>query len=335
MVEPFTIDHGGRVILKDDHQAIIKKATDRGRMTTGDDPKHVHRYQRHKQSKVPPEVPNLSDTDPLSDMDDNVEEPPTAAMAVSDKRLPDPKSFTEAMKSTEADLWRLAIEEEKASLEQKHTWDIVSTPKDVKPITSKFVFKRKYGPDGQVTRHKARLVARGFQQEEGIDYEETFAAVVKPASYRILFALAAIYGWSIHQADVKTAFLNSSLPKPVYMRPPKGVDLPRCRCFLVLRAIYGLKQSPRAWYQKFRDAIQTWGWRTSAYDPCVFIQDDVRLILQLHVDDMTIFGSNLQAILDFKAQLTETFLITDEGECSWYLGMHVEQKLGEVHIHQQ
>ena len=70
------------------------------------------------------------------------------------------------------------------------------------------------------------------------------AAVVKPASYRILFALAAIYSWRIHQADVKTAFLNSSLPKPVHMWDPKGIDLPRGMCFLVLRAIYGLKQSP-------------------------------------------------------------------------------------------
>jgi hypothetical protein len=185
-----------------------------------------------------------------------------------------------------------------------------------------------------VSRHKARLVARGFQQEEGIDNEETFAAVVKPASYRILFAIAAIYSWLIHQADVKTAFLNSSLPKPVHMRAPKGIDLPRGMCFLVLRAIYGLKQSPREWYQKFKDTMQGWGWRISAYDPCVFIDDNTGLILQLHVDDMTVFGSNLQAILK-KAQLSETFQITDEGECSWYLGMHVEQKTREIRIHQK
>jgi hypothetical protein len=95
------------------------------------------------------------------------------------------------------------------------TWDTVPTPTDVRPITSKLVFKRKYGPDGQVFRHKARLVAGGFQQAEGIDYEGTFAAVVKPASYRILFAIAAIYSWLIHQADVKTAFLNGALPKRV------------------------------------------------------------------------------------------------------------------------
>ena len=106
-----------------------------------------------------------------------------------------------------------AVIEEKSSLGEKHTWDIVPIPKDAKLITSGLIFKRKYGPDGQVDRHKARLVARGFQQEEGIDYEETFAAIVKPASYSILFAIAAIQNWHLHQADVKTAFLNSALAK--------------------------------------------------------------------------------------------------------------------------
>jgi hypothetical protein len=239
------------------------------------------------------------------------------------------------MKSNEANLWREAIRDEKASLEEKHTWDVVPIPKGVKPITSRLIFKRKYGPDGQVSRYKARLVARGFQQEEGIDYEETFAAVVKPASYRILFAIAAILGWPIHQADVKTAFLNSTLSKPVYMKAPKGVEIPRGMCFLVLRAIYGLKQSPREWYQEFKNTIQSWEWRVSAYDPCVFINDSNGLILQLHVDDITIFGSNSQTIVEFKARLSETFRITDEGECSWYLGMHVEQKPGEIRIHQK
>ena len=100
------------------------------------------------------------------------------------------------------------------------------------------------------------MVARGFQQEEGVDYDETFAAVVKPASYRILFALAAIYGWLAHQSDVKTAFLNSSLNKPVYMKPPKGgMELPPGSVLLVRRALYGLKQSPRQWYEKFRDTM--------------------------------------------------------------------------------
>jgi hypothetical protein len=193
----------------------------------------------------------------------------------------------------------------------------------------------KYGPDGKITRHKARLVARGFQQEEGIDYEETFASVVKPASTRILLALAAILSWFVHQGDVKTAFLNSELDKPVYMRAPKDIRLPRGFCLLLTKALYGLKQSPRAWYHKLRNTLVDGGWRMSAYDPCVFINDSTGLILEVHVDDINVMGKDIQTILDFKAQISRTFLMTDEGECSWYLGMHVEQKPEEIRIHQK
>jgi hypothetical protein len=239
------------------------------------------------------------------------------------------------MRSPEAALWRTAVQEEHNSLAEKHTFDVVPLPDKVKPITSRYVFTRKYGADGEVNRHKARLVARGFQQKEGVDYDETFAAVVKPASYRILFALAAIFGWLVHQGDVKTAFLNSSLDKLVYMKPPNGMKLAPGSVLLVLRAIYGLKQSPRAWYQKFRTTLEGWGWRVNAHDPCVFINDTTGLILNLHVDDMVTFGNDLTTVLKFKSQVSEAFLTTDEGECSWYLGMHVEQRPGEIYLHQE
>jgi len=179
------------------------------------------------------------------------------------------------------------------------------------------------------------LVARGFQQEEGIDYEEMFASVVKPASTCILLALAAILFWLIHQGDVKTAFLNSNLDKPVYMRPPKDIKLPHGLCLMVIRALYGLKQSPCAWYQKLQNTLISWGWRMSAYDPCVFINDNTGLILEVHVDDINVMGKDLQIILDFKSQISWAFQMTDEGKCSWYLGMHVEQRPGEVRIHQK
>jgi hypothetical protein len=225
-----------------------------------------------------------------------------------------------------------AKKEELKSHEEKGTWRVVTLPKGVKPVTSRWVNTDKYGPDGQLIKHKSRLVARGFQQEEGID-EETFASVVKPASTRILLALAAILSWPIHQGDVKTAFLNSNLDKPVYMRPPKDIKLPPGFCLMVIRALYGLKQSPRAWYQKLRTTLISWGWRMSAYDPCVFINDSTGLILEVHVDDINVMGRDLQTILEFKSQISQTFQMTDEGECSWYLGMHVEQKTGEIRIH--
>jgi hypothetical protein len=175
----------------------------------------------------------------------------------------------------------------------------------------------------------------GFQQKEGIDFEETFASVVNPTSTRILLTLAAILSWPVHQGDVKAAFLSSNLDKPVYMKPPKDIALPNGFCLIVVRALYGLKQSPRAWYQKLRDTLVGWNWRMSAYDPCVFINDNTGLILEVHVDDINVMGKELQSILEFKSQISSTFQMTDEGECSWYLGMHVEQKPGEIRIHQR
>jgi hypothetical protein len=228
-----------------------------------------------------------------------------------------------------------AKQDELKSHEEKGTWRVVPLPKGIKPVTSRWANTDKYGPDGQLLKHKSRLVARGFQQEEGIDYGETFASVVKPASTRILLALAATLSWLVHQADVKTAFLNSSLDKPVYMKPPKDIKLPHGLCLMVIRALYGLKQSPRAWYQKLRSTLISWGWRMSAYDPCVFINDNTGLILEVHVDDINVMGKNLQIILDFKSQMSRAFQMTDEGECSWYLGMHVEQRPREVYIHQK
>jgi hypothetical protein len=228
-----------------------------------------------------------------------------------------------------------AKKQELKAHEEKGTWKVVPIPEGIKPVTSRWVNTDKYGPDGRLIKHKSRLVARGFQQEEGIDYEETFASVVKPASTRILLALAAILFWHIHQGDVKTAFLNSDLDKPVYMRAPKDIKLPSGFCLMLIKALYGLKQSPRAWYQKLRNTLTGWGWRISAYDPCVFINDSTGLILEVHVDDINIMGKDIQAILDFKTQISRTFPMTDEGECSWYLGMHVEQKPGEIRIHQK
>ena len=350
-LDAYTLDNEGNVVLKDDYQDTLRPAAAR-RPVRGEPPSKKAGQSSSKtwqnellssdsdaDDEFDTRAQYMARTAPSNQVDverrlcaegllteQKSKRQKVAMLASSEKRLPEPATFNQAMKSDEASLWKQAINEEIASLEEKQTWDVVPAPKDAKPITSKFVFKRKYGPDGEVTRHKARLVARGFQQEEGIDYEETFAAVVKPSSYRILFALAAIFGWLAHQGDVKTAFLNSGLEKSVYMRAPQGMEIDAGFVLLVLRAIYGLKQSPRAWYRKFKQTMEGWGWRISAYDPCVFINDETGLILQLHVDDMITFGKNLAAILAFKEQVAKTFPTTDEGECSWYLGMHVDQK---------
>lgn len=196
-------------------------------------------------------------------------------------KLPDPQSYAEAMRAPDAKAWTGAKKTENASLEKNKTYRIVKLPRGARAIISRYVWKRKMDRYGRIKVYKARLVARGFQQREGIDYGETFAAVVKPASFRILFALAARLGWKIHQMDVKTAFLNGDLEHTVYMKPPPGMKLPKGYVLQLLKSLYGLNQSLRAWYEKFRSTIGAWGWRASAHDPCVFINEIKKLFMCL------------------------------------------------------
>jgi hypothetical protein len=250
------------------------------------------------------------------------------------EQLPDPQSYAEAMRAPDAKEFQSAMGREQDSLEKNHVYEVVALPEGARAITSRWVYKRKLDHHGKIKTYKARLVARGFQQQEGIDYTETFAAVVKPSSYRIFFALAAEFGYIIHQMDVKTAFLNGTLQYVVYMKPPPGMKVPRGHVLKLLRSLYGLNQAPRAWYDKFRLTMQGKGWRVSSYDPCVFVHDSKELLLCLWVDDILIAGKNEEQIRDCKKQLAEEFEMTDEGLCSYYLGMHVEQTESSIAVHQ-
>lgn len=113
-----------------------------------------------------------------------------------------------------------AIEKELKCHIDNGTFLETELPKDRRALTARWVFKKKIGQDGTVSQYKARLVARGFQQQEGIDYDEIYSAVAKPASFRVLFALAALLGWKVHQSDVATAFLNGMLDLDIFIKSP-------------------------------------------------------------------------------------------------------------------
>ena len=153
----------------------------------------------------------------------------------------EPSTYQEASLIPE---WQLAMSEELAALDRTGTWDIVPLPSQVVPITSKWVFKIKTKSDGSIERYKARLVARGFQQTQGRDYDETFAPVAHMTTVRTLIAVAASSSWTISQMDVKNAFLHGDLHEEVYMHPPPGVDAPSGYVCRLRRALYGLKQPP-------------------------------------------------------------------------------------------
>ncbi|WVZ52525.1 hypothetical protein U9M48_003573, partial [Paspalum notatum var. saurae] len=193
--------------------------------------------------------------------------------------------------------WQLAMAEEIAALERTSTWDLVPTTSHVRPITCKWVYKVKTRSDGSLERYKARLVARGFQQEHGRDYDETFAPVAHVTTDRALLAVASIREWSISQLDVKNVFLNGELREEVYMQPPPGYSVPEGMVCRLRRSLYGLKQALRAWFQRFVSMVIAAGFSASAHDPALFAHTLSRgRTFLLYVNDMIITGDDPQLL---------------------------------------
>ncbi|WVZ93020.1 hypothetical protein U9M48_039043 [Paspalum notatum var. saurae] len=215
--------------------------------------------------------------------------------------------------------------EEIAALERTGTWDLVPTPSHIRPITCKWVYKVKTRSDGSLKRYKARLVARGFQQEHGRDYDETFAPVAHMTTVRALLAVASVRAWSISQLDVKNAFLNGELREEVYMQPPHGYSVPEGMVCRLRRSLYGLKQAPRVWFQRFASVVIAVGFSASVHDPALFVHTSSRgrTLLLLYVDDMIITGDDPQFIAFVKARLSELFLMSDLGPFRYFLGIEV------------
>ena len=173
-------------------------------------------------------------------------------------------------------------------------------------------------------RYKARLVALGYLQKEGIDYTETFAPVAKMTSIRTLLALVATDDAEIHQMDVKTAFLNGDLEEEIYMNQPqgfitKGKEKMVCRLF---KTIYGLKHSPRAWYKKIDKYFESIGLKKSYADPNIYVlkNDMLYLIIALYVDDLILVSNKLRFLLTTTADLSKSFDMKDLGELHYILG---------------
>ena len=201
------------------------------------------------------------------------------------------------------------------ALERTSTWELVPLPLGAIPITCKWVFKVKTRSDGSVKRYKARLVARGFQQEQGRDYDETFAPVAHMTTVRTLIAVAAVRHWSLFQLDVKNAFLHGDLQQEVYMLPPPGLSSPSGLVCRLRRALYGLKQAPRAWFARFSSAVTAAGFQPSPHDSALFVHSSSRgrTLLPFYVDDMIITGDNPSHVEFVKYHLQQQFQMTDLG----------------------
>ena len=193
--------------------------------------------------------------------------------------------------------------------------------------------------DDTVDRYKARLVAMGFTQEYGIDYEENFSPMAKLSSVRTLIALFATHKWPLFQMDVKNAFLNGELLEEVYMKLPSGYSHPPgfphrvCRLW---QALYGLKQDPRAWFANFSSTISQHGFSGSFFNTALFIRryDHGITILLLYVNDMIITGDDMQGIQDLKHFLSRQFEMKDLGPLNYFLGLEVSSSVDGYYLTQ-
>ncbi|CAI7751006.1 unnamed protein product [Closterium sp. NIES-54] len=235
--------------------------------------------------------------------------------------------------------WKKAMESELKSIEENGTWELVELPEGRKAITSKWLFKIKSDANGNIERYKSRLVAKGYQQKEKVDYKELFAPVVKPTTLRTLLAGAAIKGWVVKQMDVTTAFLNGVLDEEIFMAQPEGFDDGSCRVLRLKKALYGLNQAPRQWYLKLRGVLEEIGFTPSTADHSFFMlgEGEQRSFMVVYVDDILIFSPSSDLVKEVMLKLQDKFKCKALGDVSFYLGLHIERDVEKrcMRVHQR
>ncbi|GJY67779.1 retrovirus-related pol polyprotein from transposon TNT 1-94 [Tanacetum coccineum] len=247
----------------------------------------------------------------------------------------EPKNVKEAMTDP---AWIESMQEELLQFKRLDVWVLVPLPDNIKPLTLKWLFKNKHDEENTVIRNKSRLVVRGYRQEEGIDFEESFAPVARMEAIRIFLAYAAHKSFIVFQMDVKTAFLHGTLKEDVYVCQPEGfidADHPS-HVYKLKKALYGLKQAPRAWYDELSTFLLQNHFFKGTIDPTLFIRrfDDDILVVQVYVDDI-IFGSTHPRYTQLFSDLMKSrFEMSMMGEMTFFLGLQVNQSPRGIFINQ-
>jgi len=246
-----------------------------------------------------------------------------------------PQNVREACKD---ECWVKAMEEELEQIEKNNTWELVRRPRDKNVIGTKWIFKNKLNENGDVIRKKARLVCKGYAQQEGIDFEEIFAPVARLEAIRMFLALSSFQKFKVFQMDMKSTFLNGNLDEEVYIEQPDGFILgndPKLVCRLK-KALYGLKQALRASYYRLDKYLHQQGFikRSTNSNLYIKIDNDKLLIHVLYVDDI-IFGSNEEDMSqNFALVMQKEFLMFVLGELTYFLGLQVQQNKDNIFLSQ-
>ncbi|KAJ9535789.1 hypothetical protein OSB04_un001058 [Centaurea solstitialis] len=247
----------------------------------------------------------------------------------------EPKKAHDAMKDPS---WIEAMQEELLQFVLQHVWDLVDLPSGHRAIGTKWIFRNKKDERGIVIKNKARLVAQGYTQEEGIDYDEVFAPVARIEAIRLFLAYASFKNFKVYQMDVKSAFLYGKIEEEVYVCQPPGFEDPRYpdRVYKLNKALYGLHQAPRAWYDTLSTYLLENDFTRGVIDKTLFIKREKQeiLLVQIYVDDI-IFGSTKSSMCkEFEDLMHKKFKISAMGELTFFLGLQVAQKEDGIFIHQ-
>ncbi|GJY28103.1 putative ribonuclease H-like domain-containing protein, partial [Tanacetum coccineum] len=259
---------------------------------------------------------------------------------VKSQILGDPKSAVQTRskvnKSSRANAFVDAMQEELLQFKIQKLWILIDLPYGKKAIGTKWVYRNKKDERGVVVRNKARLVAQGYRQEEGIDYDEVFAPVARIKAIRIFLAFASYKGFIVYQMDMKSAFLYGTIDEEVYVSQPLGFVDPKFpkKVYKVVKALYDLHQAPKAWYATLSTFLLKNGYRRGTIDKTFFIKKDKNdiMLVRVYVDDI-IFGSTKRSWCDeFEALMKSRFQMSSMGELTFFLGLQVKQKEDGIFI---
>ncbi|PKU63556.1 Retrovirus-related Pol polyprotein from transposon TNT 1-94 [Dendrobium catenatum] len=308
--------------------------------TTTHTPEPTTSTTPYSESIQPTVTPNLHQSKPthhmLTRLKTGISKPKKIFDLAHIVQTPEPNTYNQAAKFEH---WRSAMSQEFQALQAQGTWELVPPQPSMNILGSKWTFRTKYNSDGTIARHKARLVAKGFNQEQGIDYHETFSPVAKMPTIRVLIILALHHNWTIHQLDVSNAFLHGNLSDTVYMSQPPGFQdsmHPGYVCKLK-KALYGLKQSPREWYATLSNHLLNYGFKISPSDHSLLTYKSgaTRIYMLIYVDDILLAGNSPSEINKLLANLHSTFQMRNLGPLSQFLGIQAIQTKTGLLLHQQ
>ncbi|KAD3067893.1 hypothetical protein E3N88_35773 [Mikania micrantha] len=247
----------------------------------------------------------------------------------------EPKNYHTALRDNG---WVEAMQLELLQFKKQQVWELVPLPQGKCAIGTKWVFRNKTDENGQIIKNKARLVVQGFSQEEGIDYDETFAPVARLEAIRLFLAYAALHKLKVFQMDVKSAFLYGKIKEEVYVCQPPGFEDNKHPdwVYKLDKALYGLKQAPRAWYDTLSTFLLQNNFTRGSIDKTLFIKKvgQHKLLVQIYVDDIIFASSDPKLCADFTELMTKNFEMSAMGELQFFLGLQIKQSPDGIFIHQ-